>query len=46
LAFGETLQAVHVLGGALLITGVVINLLGPQLAARWAQIRFSGQPSR
>lgn len=46
LAFGETLQAVHVLGGALLITGVVVNLLGPQLAARWAQIRSSEQPSR
>lgn len=37
LAFDEQLTALHGLGGALLIAGVVTNLFGPQLKARWGQ---------
>ena len=40
LAFGETLTGLHVLGGLLLIAGVVTNLVGPQIAARWRASRI------
>lgn len=34
LAFGETLQAVHFIGGALLMVGLLVNLFGAPLLAR------------
>jgi len=34
LAFGEELQAVHLIGGALLMVGLIVNLFGAPLLAR------------
>jgi len=35
LAFGEELQAVHLIGGALLMVGLIVNLFGAPLLAKF-----------